>query len=76
MYVHHQAGVFGESCYQNCWIFFDFEVSVKRGSLKNVESPSLAFIKEPPGKLLHRLMLSESVPVVATVVDCNDDFSN
>lgn len=32
---------------------FDCEVRVKRGILKNVESPSLAFVKEPPGKLLH-----------------------
>ena len=37
---------------------FDFEVRIKRGILKNVDSPSLAFVKEPPGTLLHRLMSS------------------
>ena len=41
--------------------------------MKHVESPSLAFVKEPPGKLLHPLMSSESVPVVATEVDGEDD---
>jgi len=54
---------------------FDFEDCIKRGILKHVESPSLAFVKEPPGKLLHRLMSSERVPLVATVVDGEDDLS-
>ena len=43
--------------------------------MKHVESPSLAFVKEPPGKLLHHLMSSERVPLVATVVDGEDDLS-
>jgi len=54
---------------------FDFEVRVKRGILKNVKSPSLAFVKEPPGKLLHRFMASERVPVITTEVEFEDSFS-
>ena len=54
---------------------FDFEVRVKRGILKNVKSPSLAFVKEPPGKLLHRLMASERVPVTTTEVEFEDSSS-
>ena len=51
---------------------FDFEVRVKRGIIKHVTSPSLAFVQEPPGKLLHRLMASERTPVISTVIDDED----
>jgi hypothetical protein len=48
---------------------FDFEVRVKRGIIKHVKSPSLAFVQEPPGKLLHRLMSAERAPVITTERD-------
>jgi len=43
-----------------------------------VKNPSVAFVKEFPGKLLHRLMVSESTPVSLEVVQetqVNDDVS-
>ena len=57
---------------------FDFEVRVQNGILRRVKYPSVAFVKEPPGKLLHRLMMSESTPVSLEVVQeiqVNDDVS-
>jgi len=46
---------------------FDFEVCVQKGTLEMVKNPSVAFVKEPPGKLLHRLMVAESTPISSTV---------
>ena len=57
---------------------FDFEVRVQKGILRRVKNPSVAFVKEPPEKLLHHLMVSESMPVSLEVVQetqVNEDVS-
>jgi len=47
---------------------FDFEVRVQKGILRpRVKNPSVAFVKEPPEKLLHYLIVSESSPVSSEV---------
>jgi len=47
---------------------FYFEVRVQKGILRRAKNPSVAFVKEPHGKLLHRLMVSESTQVSLEVV--------
>jgi len=51
---------------------FDFEVRVQKGILKRVKIRIVAFVKEPPGKLLHCLMVAESTPVMFTVEAVKD----